>query len=81
MRQVRKVFPDGSIGPIEHGPKPPRHPQAAALPVATISKYSGCSRDELLQKVKDERAQKEILEQKKRVIPGRLVSLPMEEKV
>ena len=80
MRQVREVFPDGSLGPIEQRPKPPRHPQAGAPPAATISKYSGCSRDELLQKVKDVRAQKEILEQKKRVIPGRLVSLPKQEK-
>ena len=78
---MREVFPGGSLGPIEHRPKPPRHPQAGAPPAATISKYSGCSRDELLQKVKDVRAQKEILEQKKRVVPGRLVSLPKVEKL
>ncbi len=77
---MREVFPDGSLGPIQKRPKPPRHQPNGAPPAATISKYEGCSKDELLQKVKDIRAQKELLEKKKNPVPGQPgIKLPKEE--
>jgi hypothetical protein len=74
------VFPDGSLGPIQKRPKPPRHPQQVSPPTSTISKYEGCSREELLQKIKDVRILKELLEKKKFPVPGQPgVKLPKNE--
>jgi hypothetical protein len=75
------VLPDGSLGPIQTRPSNPRRPTQGAAPAATISKYDGCSKEELLQKVKDIRAQKELLEKKKFPTPGQRVKLAKNEEM
>jgi hypothetical protein len=59
--QVREVFADGSLGPIETRKK---GPGGMPPPVAT-SKYKQCSSEELLQKIEHFRAELEFLESKR----------------
>lgn len=76
--QVREVRPDGSLGPIERR-RNPSAPRDAAP--AGISKYNGCSRDELLKKIQEIREQKSILDKKKNAVPGQQIKLPADEKL
>ncbi len=59
--QVREVFADGSLGPIEKRKKGPR---GVSPPVAT-GKYKQCSGEELLQKIEQFRAELELVESKR----------------
>jgi hypothetical protein len=59
--QVREVFADGSLGPIE---KRKKGPDGVPTPIAT-GKYKQCSSEELLQKIEHFRAQLELLESKR----------------
>ncbi len=59
--QVREVFADGSLGPIE---KRKKGPGGVPPPVAS-GKYKQCSSEELLQKIEHFRAQLELLESKR----------------
>jgi hypothetical protein len=75
---VREVLPDGSLGPIQQKPKPGAPREAAP---AGISKFSGFSREQLLQKILDVRERKVFLEKKRDAIPGKSIKLPHEEKL
>ena len=50
--QVRAVNPDGSLGPIQQRPKKSSGPRDTA-PAGGISKDSACSKEELMEKIKD----------------------------
>jgi hypothetical protein len=56
--QVREVFADGSLGPIERRKKGP----GGVPPPAKTSKYKQCSSEQLLQNIEHFRAEFELLE-------------------
>lgn len=60
LTQVREVFANGSLGPVEK-----RKIGPSGAPVAA-GKYKHCSSEELLQKVEHFRAQMQLLENKKK---------------
>ncbi len=76
--QVREVRADGSLGPIEKRPNSGKPSDAAP---AGISKYNGCSREEVIKNMHEIRERKSILDKKKNAIPGRQIALPPDEKV
>lgn len=59
--QVREVFADGTLGPIEKRQKGPR----GVPPSVAAGKYKQCSGDELLQKIEHFRAEIQLVEGKR----------------